>query len=158
MQCRIFNESTGNYLYSRRVGGVDRILRVAGFQILSVKKFNRTTYMRGWRKKNPEREVWTSMLRRCFNPRNDNYRWYGAKGIKVLYTSFEEFFQDVGKRPTNKYSIDRINNLGNYEKGNCRWATVLQQVLNRECHKTRQSSAERTRRWRERKRLAEKAH
>jgi hypothetical protein len=68
---------------------------------------------------------------RCINPQNNHYHLYGARGIQFCFDSFEEFFAEVGKKPTPKHSLDRINNNGNYEKGNIRWATIDQQVNNR---------------------------
>jgi len=64
---------------------------------------------------------------------------YGDRGIKFLFTSFEQFFAEVGPRPKGKYrcsglskwSLDRINNEGNYEPGNVRWATCSEQTNNR---------------------------
>lgn len=97
-------------------------------------------YMRIWQlvhpeyvnylKSLPEYQSWCHMKSRCYNPKTRQYRWYGAKGIKVLYKSFEEFLGDVGKRPKGK-SIDRINNNGNYELGNCKWSTQKEQCSNR---------------------------
>ena len=68
---------------------------------------------------------------RCRHKNNASYERYGKRGIKFLFTSFEEFFEDVGLRPSNEYSLDRINNDGNYEKGNVRWATIKEQCANR---------------------------
>jgi hypothetical protein len=90
-----------------------------------------TEYMRGWRAVHPIYGVWRNILSRCNNPRTDNYRRYGAKGIKVLYKSYEDFILDVGPRPTQKHQIDRIDSKGHYAKGNCRWATSSEQNANR---------------------------
>ena len=81
-------------------------------------------------KKNPEYRVWWDMRGRCYNPKRDSYKYYGGRGIKVLYRSYREFLRDVGKRPSNKYSIDRINPLGHYTIGNCRWADSHTQRMN----------------------------
>jgi hypothetical protein len=77
--------------------------------------------------------TWVEMKQRCSNPNNKNYKDYGGRGIKVCdrwINSFPNFLEDMGERP-NKHSIDRINNDGNYEPSNCRWATDEQQKNNR---------------------------
>jgi hypothetical protein len=77
---------------------------------------------------------WQHMIQRCTNPKRDNWRYYGARGIGVCQAwrdSFETFLGDMGPRPSQRYSIDRINGDGHYEPGNCRWATQVVQVRNR---------------------------
>lgn len=77
--------------------------------------------------------IWSGMIQRCANPKRDSYQYYGARGIRVCdrwLHSFANFMADVGPRPSTKHSIDRINNDGNYEPGNCRWATPLEQSHN----------------------------
>jgi hypothetical protein len=75
------------------------------------------------------------MNQRCTNPRNKRYADYGGRGIQVCdrwRTSFAAFLEDMGRRPSPEHSIDRYpNNDGNYEPGNCRWATAKQQRANR---------------------------
>ena len=81
-----------------------------------------------------EYSVWISMKGRCTNPRSDCYDRYGGRGIKVCdrwLNSFENFLADMGPRPSLAYSIDRIDNNGNYEPGNCRWATMKAQGSNK---------------------------
>lgn len=78
--------------------------------------------------------VWRGMTQRCHNPNNKAFRHYGARGISVCpewRKSFEKFRDYMGERPSPKHSIDRIDNDGNYEPGNVRWATQKQQVQNR---------------------------
>jgi hypothetical protein len=72
------------------------------------------------------------MLSRCTNPFNADWARYGGRGITVCrrWQRFEDFLADMGSCP-DRLTLDRINNDGNYEPGNCRWATWEQQVLNR---------------------------
>lgn len=69
---------------------------------------------------------------RCNNPKSPAYAHYGGCGIKCMFKDFKEFFEEVGPRPTKNHSIDRYpNTSGHYTKGNLRWATKLEQTLNR---------------------------
>lgn len=83
--------------------------------------------------KTPEYKTWCHIKSRCYNPNNKDYHRYGARGISVCdewVHSFETFLFDMGKRPTNLHSIDRINNDKGYSKDNCRWATPETQSNN----------------------------
>jgi hypothetical protein len=73
------------------------------------------------------------MRQRCLNPKSDSYHKYGARGISICerWNVFENFLSDMGPRPSPRHSIDRIDNNGNYEPGNCRWATIDQQSYNK---------------------------
>jgi hypothetical protein len=72
------------------------------------------------------------MRQRCGNPANKRFANYGGRGISVCerWLKFENFYADMGPRPSADLSIDRINNDGNYEAGNCRWATAKEQRAN----------------------------
>lgn len=77
-------------------------------------------------------ESWASMIQRCTNPKKKQFANYGGRGIKVCdrWLKFENFLADMGECPSGK-SLDRINNDGDYEPGNCRWATRKEQMRNR---------------------------
>lgn len=81
----------------------------------------------------PEYNCYHHMLKRCYNKNNNVYQYYGARGIKVCdrwLESFENFYEDMGDRPSPNHSLDRINNDGNYEPSNCKWSTQSEQVIN----------------------------
>lgn len=82
----------------------------------------------------PEWRAWNAMLQRCTKPSHEKYPNYGGRGIRICdrwAESFENFLKDMGMRPSARHSLDRIDNDGDYEPGNCRWATAEQQNRNR---------------------------
>lgn len=82
----------------------------------------------------PEYKTWNGMKARCYNPNHKDFKYYQEKGIQIcqlwLY-DFEEFYRDMGPKPTPKHSIDRIDSDNNYCPNNCRWATDKTQSNNR---------------------------
>jgi hypothetical protein len=80
-----------------------------------------------------EYKNWEGMIQRCTNPKATKYRLYGGRGIKVCdrWRTFENFYADMGSRPSKRHSIDRYPNKdGDYEPNNCRWATPKEQAAN----------------------------
>ena len=80
-----------------------------------------------------EYNIWGNMLYRCNCPTSPAYELYGGRGVRVSeeWHSFEVFIKDMGERPTNLHSIDRINVDGNYCADNCKWATKKEQSRNK---------------------------
>lgn len=93
-------------------------------------ELNRTHGMSG---KTPEHQAWAHMVRRCHTPTTRGYGHYGGRGIKVCDRwrySFANFLADMGLRPSPDHSLDRIDNDGDYEPGNCRWTLITIQANN----------------------------
>lgn len=87
------------------------------------------------RSQTPEYWILINIKQRCLNPRNKRYRLYGGRGIRICDEwarkgGFAAFLAHVGPRPSPKHSVDRIDNNGNYEPGNVRWATQREQMRN----------------------------
>jgi hypothetical protein len=84
-------------------------------------------------RKSREYAVWNAMKARCYNPNVRGFHNHGGRGIVMCDSwrdSFDAFYDDMGPRPSPRHSIDRINNDGNYEPSNCRWATAKEQGRN----------------------------
>ena len=82
----------------------------------------------------PTYKSWQAMKSRCCNSNTPNYKYYGERGITIYLpwiTSFEQFYVDMGKRPSSSYSLDRKDTDGDYTPDNCRWATASEQQLNK---------------------------
>lgn len=85
---------------------------------------------------NPIYGSWCEMRRRCYSPQRHNYKYYGGKGIKVCdrwlgIDGFKNFCKDMGNKPTEQHSLDRIDNTKDYGPENCRWADKQTQAMNR---------------------------
>lgn len=92
-------------------------------------------WRQGYKKISSEYNAWKNLRRRCLDKSYYQYHHYGGRGIKVCErwtgdTGFQNFIEDMGRKPSPKHSIDRIDNDGNYEPSNCRWATASQQRMN----------------------------
>lgn len=81
----------------------------------------------------PEYQIWDAMIQRCTNPKQSQYHDYGGRGIKVCdkWMKFESFLEDMGYRPSKQYTLDRVDNDGDYELANCKWRTRHKQSRNR---------------------------
>lgn len=91
--------------------------------------WNRSHNMSG----TPQYRVWRTMWTRCANPNSKSYEHYGARGIKVCerWQSFENFYADMGDKPSPLHSLERIKNDEGYSPENCKWATKAEQVANK---------------------------
>ncbi len=83
-------------------------------------------------REHPLYRTWAAMWQRCTNLKNTDFEHYGGRGITVCdqWRDFAAFLADMGPKPSPTHSLDRIKNDGNYEPGNCRWATAKQQRAN----------------------------
>lgn len=112
----------GNYTLTRGRG----ISNSCGCATIEALKNTRLDYCH-----TPEFTAYRMAKHRCQCPTFHAYARYGGRGIEFRFTSFEEFYAELGDKPTPQHSIDRIDNNGHYEVGNVRWATPLEQMGNR---------------------------
>ena len=85
----------------------------------------------------PEYQIWQAMIQRCFNPKYKTYAYYGGRGISVCehWLKFENFYEDMGKRPAKNLTLERTNNEKGYSLDNCIWANWLSQSRNKRLSK-----------------------
>lgn len=131
--CQIRSGGRYRYAVCECTCGDVKVLEIANLKRFRGGCHSCASTKHGWRR-TPEYSVWKSIIQRCTNRNTNCFPRYGGRGILVCErwrNSFVDFVADVGQRPSPGHQIDRINNDGNYEPGNCRWATPQQNRNNR---------------------------
>jgi hypothetical protein len=91
----------------------------------------------------PEYQAWLNMRRRCYDPKQESFSYYGGRGITVCErwkNHYDSFLLDMGRKPSPKHSLDRIEGKKGYSPKNCRWATAKEQANNRRPRKRRKDT------------------
>lgn len=95
----------------------------------------RRNRIHGESKQTPEYQAYMRTKSCCTNPRNPKFANYGGRGIECRFNTYQDFLNCVGRRPSPKHSLDRIDVNGHYEAGNLRWATEIEQARNKQQHR-----------------------
>lgn len=107
---------------------------------LILSEYNNTMKKLNAKRRHTLTSSYNTMIQRCYNPNNEQYKDYGGRGIKVCSRwlpkqaeakGFWNFTEDMGKRPSQRHSLDRIDNNKNYMPSNCKWSTPEEQARNR---------------------------
>jgi hypothetical protein len=111
------------------------------------RRHGETMFVGGMRIATPEYRTWQALKNRCTNPRGQDWRHYGGRGITIdpRWNKFENFLADMGRRPTERHTLDRTDNDGPYTKSNCQWSTRTTQARNRRCNKLDKHTADQIR-------------
>ncbi len=127
-ECGAFVNVTGKSLRSGGTKSCGCLKKESGTSNRLKHGFKRRAYI------HPLYYTWQAMIDRCHRPNNKKYHCYGGRGIKVCDKwrhDFTSFLNDMGEKTSPKLTLERINNEGNYEPGNCKWATWAEQSMNK---------------------------
>ena len=102
-----------------------------GFPVPYIHGHNTAKDGRAATRRTPEWTAYENAKQRCTNSKRKGWKNWGGRGIEFRFKSFAEFLAEIGKRPSPKLTVDRIDNDGHYEVGNVQWATREHQIKNR---------------------------
>ena len=124
---------TGAYWHFRCECGTEKVISAGAVRSGSIRSCGCTRNAANRMSSSSEYRVWHDMKRRCYDTKRRDYKYYGGRSIIVCErwrSSFVNFFSDMGPKPFPGATIERIDNDGNYEKSNCKWATQEEQKKN----------------------------